>query len=84
MHATRPDITDAELASCVVIDVRLNHRLSKASDLSLHYSFGDRSFFDPFGAPGPSASVPVITRMTFPGAPKMRCSAKRTPLDTSS
>lgn len=39
-------------------DVRLDHRLSKASDLSLHYSFGDRDFFEPFGTPGSSASVP--------------------------
>ena len=39
-------------------DVRLDHNLSKSSDLSLHYSFGDRDLFEPFGAPGSSASVP--------------------------
>lgn len=39
-------------------DVRLDHSLSKSSDLSFHYSFGDRDFFEPYGAPGSSASVP--------------------------
>jgi len=39
-------------------DVRLDHQLSKSSELSFHYSFGGRDFFEPFGAPGSSASVP--------------------------
>lgn len=39
-------------------DVRLDHELGKASEFSFHYSFGDRDFFEPFGAHGSSASVP--------------------------
>jgi hypothetical protein len=39
-------------------DLRLDHNLSKSSDLSFHYSFGDRDFFEPYGAPGSSAGVP--------------------------
>jgi outer membrane receptor protein involved in Fe transport len=40
------------------IDLRLDHNLSTSSDWSFHYSFGDRDFFEPFGAPGSSAAVP--------------------------
>jgi len=39
-------------------DVRLDYALRQASEFSFHYSFGDRDFFEPFGAPGSSASVP--------------------------
>ena len=39
-------------------DVRLDHRLTKASELGFHYSFGDRDFFEPFGAGSSSASIP--------------------------
>ncbi len=39
-------------------DLRLDHNLSRSSDLSFHYSFGDRDFFEPYGASGSSASVP--------------------------
>jgi len=39
-------------------DLRLDHNLSKSSDLSFHYSFGDRDFFEPYGASGSSAAVP--------------------------
>ena len=35
-------------------DVRLDHNLSKASELTFHYSFGDRAFYEPFPAPGNS------------------------------
>jgi len=39
-------------------DLRLDHNLSKSSELSFHYGFGDRDFFEPYGARGSSASVP--------------------------
>ena len=39
-------------------DVRLDHNLAPSSDLSFHYSMSDRDFFEPYGAPGSSASVP--------------------------
>jgi outer membrane receptor protein involved in Fe transport len=39
-------------------DWRLDHNLSKSSQLSFHYSFGDRDLFEPYGATGSSASVP--------------------------
>jgi hypothetical protein len=39
-------------------DVRLDQTLGKSSELTFRYSFGDRDFFEPFGAPGHSASVP--------------------------
>lgn len=32
-------------------DVRLDHALSEASDLTFRYSFGDRALFDPFSGP---------------------------------
>ncbi len=39
-------------------DIRLDHNISRSSDLSFHYSFGDRDYFEPFGAPGSAATVP--------------------------
>ena len=39
-------------------DLRLDHNLSKSSEFSFHYGFGDRDFFEPYGARGSSASVP--------------------------
>jgi len=39
-------------------DLRLDHNLSMSSDLSFHYSLGDRDLFEPYGAAGSSASVP--------------------------
>jgi hypothetical protein len=39
-------------------DIKLDHNLSPSSDLSFHYSMSDRDFFEPYGAPGSSSSVP--------------------------
>ena len=39
-------------------DVRLDHKLSPASEFSFHYSFGDRDVFEPFGAGSSAPSVP--------------------------
>ncbi len=35
-------------------DVRVDHNFSKTSELTFHYSFGDRAFYEPFPAPGNS------------------------------
>src|SRR5437879_9484711 len=43
-------------------DLRLDHNLNKSSELSFHYSLGDRDFFEPYGARGSSASVPGYGR----------------------
>jgi hypothetical protein len=39
-------------------DVRFDQNLSQSSDLAFRYSMIDRDFFEPYGAPGSSASVP--------------------------
>ena len=39
-------------------DIHFDHSLAKSSELSFHYSFGNRDFFEPYGAPGSSATVP--------------------------
>ncbi len=39
-------------------DIRLDHNINKSSELSFHYSFGNRDYFEPFGAPGASAMIP--------------------------
>ena len=39
-------------------DLRLDYNLNKSSDLSFHYSLGDRDLFEPYGAAGSSALVP--------------------------
>jgi outer membrane receptor protein involved in Fe transport len=39
-------------------DIRLDHNLRPSSEISFHYSFGDRSFYEPYGTPGSSATVP--------------------------
>ncbi len=39
-------------------DVRLDHNLRPSSEISFHYSLGDRRYYEPFGTPGSSATVP--------------------------
>jgi len=39
-------------------DIRLDHNINRSTDLSFHYSFGNRSYYEPYGAPGSSAEVP--------------------------
>ncbi len=39
-------------------DLRLDQNLGKSSELSFHYSFGNRDYFEPYGAPGASATIP--------------------------
>ena len=39
-------------------DVRLDHQLSRASQLAVHYSFGDLDDFEPFGAGNSAPAVP--------------------------
>ena len=39
-------------------DTRLDHKLSASSELAFHYSFGDRDFYEPFGAGSSAAAVP--------------------------
>jgi len=38
-------------------DVRLDHQLARASDLSVRYSLADRTFYEPFSGPG-FAAIP--------------------------
>ena len=39
-------------------DTRLDHKLGKSSELSFHYSFGDRNLYEPFSAGSSAAAVP--------------------------
>jgi len=39
-------------------DIRLDHNVGPKSEISFHYSFGDRDFLEPFGAPASAATVP--------------------------
>ena len=39
-------------------DIRLDHNFSARSELAFHYSFGDRDFLEPYGAPGSAATIP--------------------------
>ena len=39
-------------------DIRLDHALSKSSEVAFHYAFGDRDFHEPFGAGSSSTAVP--------------------------
>jgi len=39
-------------------DVRVDHYLSGSSELLFRYSFGDREFFEPYGAAGSAAGIP--------------------------